>query len=430
MTSGVEAQAVPGTPATPREERLEGWNRMLVQLAKSKALEEGDLTAALQEITEAASRTLEVERASVWIYLPERAGIRCLDLYESGKKSHAAGVELMAESFPGYFRALEEERTIPAEDAHTHPSTAEFSAPYLTPLGIGAMLDAPIRRRGRMVGVICHEHVGGRRPWSFEEQNFAGSLADFVSLAMEAAERRKAERALADRVADLARSNAELEQFAYVASHDLQEPLRMVSSYVALLAKRYKAQLDGDADKWIGYAVEGAKRMHNLINDLLAFSRAGRTDEELRPVDAGAALAAALANLQATLTESSAKVTFDALPAVRGFGSQLVQLFQNLVDNAVKYRREGVTPEVHVSAERRGGEWAFAVRDNGLGIEPRYHERIFRIFQRLHERGRYDGSGIGLAIAKRIVEHHHGKIWVESEPGRGSTFWFTVAAEA
>jgi PAS domain S-box-containing protein len=224
---------------------------------------------------------------------------------------------------------------------------------------------------------------------------------------------------------ELERSNAELQQFAYVASHDLQEPLRMISSYMQLLQRRYEDKLDQDADDFIGFAVDGAKRMRVLINDLLQYSRVGTHGEPFQSVDCEILLNQALANLQISFKDCDAKLTRGPLPTVIADGQQLVQLFQNLIGNALKFRRN-VEPLIHVSAKRNDNDWLFSVRDNGTGIEPQYAERIFVIFQRLHGRDEYPGTGIGLSICKKIVERHGGSIWVESEPGIGSTFYFTI----
>ena len=243
--------------------------------------------------------------------------------------------------------------------------------------------------------------------------------------ALDITERKQAEAALARKTEELACSNAELEQFAYVASHDLQEPLRMVSSYVQLLARRYKEKLDSDADDFINFAVDGANRMQALIRDLLAYSRVGTRGERLEPTSCETVLDQTLANLQFAIEENGARVTHDPLPTVLADPSQLSQLFQNLIGNAIKFRRDEA-PHVHLGAERRENEWLFSVRDNGIGIDQEYGERIFEIFQRLHGRNDYSGTGIGLAICKKIVERHGGRIWVVSDPGGGSTFYFTL----
>ncbi len=224
---------------------------------------------------------------------------------------------------------------------------------------------------------------------------------------------------------EVERSNKELEQFAYVASHDLQEPLRMVSSYTQLLAQRYEGQLDDKAKKFIGYAVDGAVRMQRLINDLLAYSRISTQGKPLDTVDSHAVLGEALRNLATTIKESRVLIMNDDLPTVRADITQLSQLFQNLISNAIKF--QGVdAPRIHVSVYDLGREWRFSVKDNGIGIDEQYAEKVFVIFQRLHTRLEYQGTGIGLAVCKRIVERHHGKIWFESEPNKGSTFYFTL----
>ena len=236
---------------------------------------------------------------------------------------------------------------------------------------------------------------------------------------------KRAEEELARTVAELARSNADLAQFASVASHDLQEPLRTVVGCTELLEKRYGDKLDAQAGEWIQLTVEGAKRMQTLIRDLLAYSRVGSRGKSFEPTEASAALNLALANLATAIRESGATITHDPLPSLVADQTQLAQLLQNLIGNALKFCKDR-RPEIHVGAQPANGSWTFSVRDNGIGIEPQYRARIFEIFQRLHTRAEYPGTGIGLAICQRIVERHGGRIWVESEPGQGSTFYFTI----
>jgi PAS domain S-box-containing protein len=262
----------------------------------------------------------------------------------------------------------------------------------------------------------------------------AGNIVGTFGISRDITGRKQAEQALADKAEELQRSNTELEQFAYVASHDLQEPLRMVASYTQLLGRRYKGKLDSEADEFICYAVEGATRMQVLINDLLAYSRVGTRGKPFSMTDCNEVLARALANLKLASEEAEAQITADRLPTVEGDPTQLMQLFQNLVGNAIKFRSPERRPGIHITAtarqaehaERPRFEWLFAVRDNGIGIEEKYFGRIFIIFQRLHTREQYPGTGIGLAVCKKIVERHGGRIWVESILGKGSTFYFTL----
>jgi PAS domain S-box-containing protein len=236
---------------------------------------------------------------------------------------------------------------------------------------------------------------------------------------------KQAEERLMSVLADLERSNKELEQFAYVASHDLQEPLRMISSYTQLLAQRYEGQLDEKAHKYIDYAVDGAVRMQGLINDLLAYSRVNTQGKSLETVDSHSVLGTTLRNLAVDIEENRAIVINDDLPIVRADATQLSQVFQNLISNSIKFRGADL-PRINISARDVGHEWIFSVQDNGIGIEAKYVDKVFVIFQRLHTRKEYPGTGIGLAICKRIVERHGGRIWYESEPGKGVTFYFTL----
>ncbi len=253
----------------------------------------------------------------------------------------------------------------------------------------------------------------------------AGRMIRSIGMVQDITERKRADEDLKKALSELERSNKELEQFAYVASHDLQEPLRMVASYVKLLEKKYKGQLDEKADQYIHFAVDGALRMQKLIEGLLAYSRIGRGGE-FTLVDTNEVFSHVVSNLSAALLESHAVITKDDLPRVSGDETQFMQLFQNLIGNAVKFRKPEVPPLVHVSAKRERRNWVFSVRDNGIGMDPAYANRIFLIFQRLHTREEYPGTGIGLALCKKIVERHHGRIWVESAPGEGAIFFFTI----
>ena len=244
-------------------------------------------------------------------------------------------------------------------------------------------------------------------------------------LQQEISNRQRAESALLKSNQELARSNAELEQFAYVASHDLQAPLATIASYAQLLEKRYKDQLDSQASKFIGNIVHGCTRMQTLIDDLLEYSRVGRSQKPFQIIDCNHVIQQVIANLQGAIRNNQAVVTYTELPAVMGDISQLVQLFQNLVSNAIKYRQDE-SPTVYINAYKQENNWLFSVSDNGIGIASQHQERIFQIFQRLHTQKEYSGTGIGLAICQKIVERHGGSIWVDSEPGQGSTFHFTL----
>lgn len=251
-------------------------------------------------------------------------------------------------------------------------------------------------------------------------------------LQLEIAQRKQTEHALSEHARELAQSNNELEHFARVAAHDLQEPLRTITSYLQLLQRRYKGKLDADADDFIDTAVNGAKRMRALINDLLLYTRIGKSKEPFKAVDCETIVEQVIDNLQAIIEETQAQITFAKLPAVLGDRSQIAQLFQNLIGNAIKFRGEA-PPKIHISAElaepvEEGQQemWCFRVTDNGIGIAPEYAEQIFHVFERLHSIREYPGTGIGLSICQKVVEHHGGHIGLESQLGQGSTFYFTI----
>jgi PAS domain S-box-containing protein len=319
-------------------------------------------------------------------------------------------VEAMFGYSPGELVGQPIELLVPERARSDHPGHLQslFSQPAARAMGSGRDLFGR-RKDGTEVPVEI-----GLKPLQTPEGLFM--LASVIDIT----ERKR-------RDDELRRSNADLEQFAYIASHDLQEPLRMVASYTELLGERYKGRLDERADKYIFYAVDGAKRMQRLVADLLAFSRVGSQGKALQPVDAGPVLDHVLHVLGPSIAQAGATVASGPLPRVLADEGQLHQLLQNLVGNAIKFRAEAA-PVVTVEARLESERWVFTVRDNGIGIDLRYADRIFQMFQRLHERGRYEGSGIGLAIAKRIVERHGGTIWLESQPGAGTAFHFTLAA--
>jgi PAS domain S-box-containing protein len=328
------------------------------------------------------------------------------------RRGHIVLVNREIERLFGYSRAeligQAIELLVPERLRSEHPAARDgfVANPQTRPMGAGRDLHGR-RKDGREIPVEI-----GLSPLRTDEGLFV------VATVVDITERKRAEE-------ELRRSNEELERFAYVASHDLQEPLRMVGSFVQLLGKRYKGKLDADADEFIGFALDGALRMQRLIEDLLAFSRVGTRGKPLVPTDANAVLARALGSLRLAIDEAGATVVSEPLPVVPGDAGQLEQLLMNLVSNALKFRGPE-PPRVHVSAVRMHREWLFKVRDNGIGIDPQYFDRIFVIFQRLHGKAEYPGTGIGLAICKKIVERHGGRIWVESEPGQGATFCFTL----
>jgi len=308
----------------------------------------------------------------------------------------------------------------------THPDDLAGEQVQLGRLLAGQINNYSIEKRClRKDGSVIWVRVTSSLPSVTDPPVTDPSAKWWISVVEDITHRKQAQDALNLTTAELARSNKDLEQFAYIASHDLQEPLRAVAGFMGILKKKYQDKLDGDAREYIDYAVEGAERMQALINGLLAYSRVGTRGGDLKPMSMQTAFYAAINNLHMAIGESKAVITHDELPDITADAVRMTQLLQNLIANAIKFCGKDL-PEIHLMARHEDQHWVFGVRDNGIGIETQYFERVFLIFQRLHTRNQYPGTGIGLALCKKIVERHEGRIWIESEPGRGSTFYFTI----
>ena len=377
--------------------------------------EERELPAMLKRCCEVIVRQLGVAFARLWTV--DESGTTLLLQASAGMYTHIDGPH---RSVPiGSFKIgliASERRPHLTNDVQHDPRVGDRE--WAKRERMVSFAGYPLLVDGELTGVLA---MFSRQTMHEDTLAALGGIADTIAQGIE---RRRAEAELEARVQELARSNADLEQFAYVASHDLQEPLRMVASYNQLLARRYEGKLGPEADEFIAFTVEGVQRMQRLINDLLTYSRLGRTGMKEAPVPLDEVVQEAVQNLTSAVQESGAEVTHDALPTISGDRGQIVQLLQNLVSNAIKFRA-AEAPRIHVLAQKDNAGWRIGVQDNGIGIDPQYFERIFVIFQRLHPREDYPGTGIGLAVCKKIVERHGGRIWVESAPGAGSTIWFT-----
>ena len=401
-----------------RSEPMIHFQNALLALAKMDPL---DLESSLYRITELDAETMGVERVSIWFFNDDRSEIVCQDLFHLGRGNHEKGARLKSVDFPVYFRALGENRILAADDAARHPSTREFTQSYLVPHGITSMMDVPIWRRGKMVGIVCHEHTGPLRNWTLEERDFSVSIADLVSLTLESSERKKAEDALREKAEELKRSNRELEQFAYIASHDLQEPVRKVIAFVDRL-KSLESNRE-EQEKYLNRIQSAAFQMRQLIDDLLDYSRISTRAKPFDSINLDHIINESLYQLELRVAECGAEITVSPLPRIKADRVQMMKLFQNLLSNALKFRRPEISPRIRVEGEiLKDGRLEIQVIDNGIGFDTKHLEKIFQPFQRLHSRGEYEGSGIGLAVCQKIVDRHQGELTAESRPGQGSVF--------
>jgi signal transduction histidine kinase len=398
-----------------RTERIMHHQRTLVELSKCA---NDDLDTALQTMTEEAAKTLATERVSIWFLNDRATALVCRDLYTRSDGVRENGMQLRAADYPSYFRAIENSRIVAANTAQEDPRTREFTRNHLKPKNIVSILDVPVRLHGKLLGVICCEHVGPPREWSLEEQDFAASLADMIALHMEASQRRKAET-----VRELRRSNKELQDFAYVTAHDLKAPLRGIGTLADWITSDYGDKLDDQGKEQLNLLKGRVSRMSGLIDGILHYSEIGRTAKGRERVDVNTLLPEIVTQLA---PPQNIVVTIDKnLPTVVFERVRLLQIFQNLIGNAIKYmdKPQGY---IHIGCSSQGQFWRFTVSDNGPGIDEKYFKKIFKMFQTLTRRDDLESTGIGLAVVKKIVELHGGTVAVKSKVGEETTFAFTV----
>lgn len=370
-------------------------------------------------------KILQADRVLIYRLWPDGTGSSVAEALNPGLPQ-VMGTLFPEEVFPEQIKASYRRGRIASKgDVRSDHEIPACLLDFLDQFWVKAKLVVPIIAHADLWGLLVAHHCSEPRQWTVFETELLKQVADQVAIALTQAQLLEQE---VQQREELARSNAELQQFAYIASHDLQEPLRMVTSYLQLLERRYQGQLDSDANDFIHYAVDGALRMRKLISDLLTYSRVGTRGQAFELTAARDAVEQAIANLTIAIEESGAVITYQDLPCLKADPSQLTQLFQNLISNAIKFR-SAAPCHIDIKAELKEDVWWFVIHDNGIGLDPQYAERIFVIFQRLNNRTEYSGTGIGLAVCRKIVERHGGKIWVQSEPGQGATFYFTMPAE-
>ena len=409
-----------------RAEQAMQHHNTLMKLAN---MPERDLDSLLRTTTEQDAEVLNVERVGVWFFTSDGTEIVCRDQFIRTKKNHESGESLKAKDYPRYFNSLENSRIIAANNALTDPRTREFTNIYLLPQGVTSMIDVPIRMHSQIVGIICHEHTGPAREWTSSEQDFAASVADMISLKLEAAERKKAERALEKlnrdleaTVAELSRSNRQLQDFVHVAAHDLKTPVRGIGTLADWIVSDYGEKFDEQGREQVRLLKSRVVRIDQLIDGMLQFSKLARTRQNEEQVNLNMLAAEVIKKIRPA---DNIEIAVDSLPTVTCEYENIAQVFQNLLSNAVTFmdKPKGL---IKVGCVEQGDFWRFYINDNGPGIEKKHFERIFRIFQTLPRKDEPETAGIGLAVARKIIELYGGKIWVESHLGSGSTFFFTL----
>ncbi|MBL7686157.1 MAG: GAF domain-containing protein [Deltaproteobacteria bacterium] len=401
-----------------RIEQMTQFQEALLQITK---FENEKLEDALHLITQISSQMLHCEQVGIWWFDENRSSITCATVYKKTSQSFEKGACLKSEDYPNYFHALEENRTLAAHDARKDPRTSEFTQNYLIPQQITSMMDVPIRLHGKVIGIICHEHIGEPREWTLEEQDFAASVADLTSLALESSERKKAEAETRKKSEELMRSNQELEQFAYVASHDLQEPLHKIIAFGDRLKNYPGKTLDDKGSDYLQRMQRASMNMKSLIEDLLQFARITTRAKAFEWIDLNKMIQVILNDFEIKLVELKAKVQIEKLPLICGDRSQMRQVFQNLISNGIKFAKANTPPHIHIFSNQSEKEWIeIIIEDEGIGFDPKFSEKIFLPFQRLHSRSEYEGTGMGLAICDKIMKRHQGKIIAQSHLGQGS----------
>jgi len=413
------------TLLTERAEQIMHHHNTLLKLAN---IPEQDLDSLLRTITEQDAEVLDVAQVGIWFFNPDNTEIVCRDQFIKYQKTHESGESLKAHDYPHYFNALENSRIVAANNALTDLRTCEFADTYLKPKGITSMIDVPIRLHGRIIGIICHEHIGTAREWTSTEQDFAASVADMISLKLEAAERIKAEQTLEKlnkdleaAVQELSRSNRQLQDFVHIAAHDLKTPVRGIGTLADWVISDYGDRFDEQGREQIRLLKARVVRIDKLIDGMLQYSKLVRTKQKERQVDLNAMLSDIIRGIT---PPDNVEIAMDSLPDVACEYEHLELVFQNLLTNAVTFmdKTKGL---IKVGCVEQGDFWKFYVCDNGPGIDQKYFDKIFKIFQTLPRKDEPETAGIGLAVVKKIVELYGGKIWVESQPGSGSTFFFT-----